>query len=97
MMLCPCGCRRLVKPGKRFGHGSCYMRSRTPAQRRWHSRQGGLTSGLTRRDRIVHRFLRMSPEDGIFAAYRAGYHLGYQRARGYGAYRKAQKAIKEVA
>jgi hypothetical protein len=52
---------------------------------------------LTRRDRIVHRFLRMSPEDGIFAAYRAGYHLGYQRARGYGAYRKAQKAIKEVA
>lgn len=90
--VCECGCGLPVKPGRRFGHGSCYMRSRTPEKRRWHARQGGLTSGLSRRDGIVQKFLRMSPEDGIMAAYRAGYHLGYQRGQGYHTYRKKAKA-----
>jgi hypothetical protein len=78
---CPCGCPRPVKPGKRFARGSCHLRWMSPGERRRAGREGGLTSGRSRRDACIERYLQMDPRAGLIAAWKQAYMCGYQAKR----------------
>lgn len=44
-------------------------------------REGGVTSGVIRRDRILERLIRLPFDDAVIEAYKQGYQAGYHAAQ----------------
>ncbi len=53
------------------------MKGQTVAER---GREGGVASGVTRREKIITRVRHLPLEARVLAAYRQGYDAGYHRA-----------------